>query len=410
MRISTNSIFEAATTQLGSLQSQMAKTQQQLSANRRVLTAADDPIATARALELTQSQSINTQFVTNRQNARASMSQEEMALQGATDVLYSARDITVRAGNPALSQADRESLAIELSGRIDDLVALANSSDGAGGYLFGGYKSGTLPFTRTASGAQYNGDQGARQLQVASARQMAISDSGSTVFENNVTGNGSFKTRAAALNSGAGVISSGVVTDAAKLTGHNYALVFSVGGTPATTTYTVTDTTAGVTIPAPPALPDQPFQAGQQITFDGLAFDIAGAPANGDKFTLEASQKESLFTTLTGLLTALRTPVSGPSGQARLANGLNTATEGLGASLDNVLSVHASLGSRMKELDTLDTAGDDLNIQYTSALSDLQDLDLVKAISLFSQQQMTLEAAQKSFKSMSGLSLFNYIG
>jgi flagellar hook-associated protein 3 FlgL len=63
----------------------------------------------------------------------------------------------------------------------------------------------------------------------------------------------------------------------------------------------------------------------------------------------------------------------------------------------------------MKELDNLDSTGDDLNIQYQTTLGDLQDLDMVKAISLFSQQQQTLQAAQMSFKTMSGLSLFNYI-
>jgi flagellar hook-associated protein 3 FlgL len=74
-----------------------------------------------------------------------------------------------------------------------------------------------------------------------------------------------------------------------------------------------------------------------------------------------------------------------------------------------VLTVQASVGSRMKELDNLDSTGDDLNIQYQTTLGDLQDLDMVKAISLFSQQQQTLQAAQMSFKTMSGLSLFNYI-
>ena len=409
MRISTNSIFEAGTTQLGSLQTQLAKTQQQLSTNRRLLTAADDPIASARALEVTQSQSMNTQFATNRQNARASMSQEELALQGVTDVLQNAQTLAIQAGNPALSQSDRESLGIELSGLLDEMVGLANRNDGAGGYLFSGNKSGTQPFSPTATGAQYNGDQGGRQLQVGSARLMAIGNPGSAVFENNVTGNGSFKTRAAADNTGAGVISGGLVTDASQLTGHNYTLAFTVAGTPAATTYTVTDTTTGATVPPAPAVPDQPFQPGQQITFDGLAFDIAGAPVSGDKFTLEPSRKESVFTTMTNLLTALRAP-AGTSAGTRLTNNLNTANESLGAALDNVLGVHASLGSRMKELDTLDSAGEDLNLQYTTTLSDLQDLDLVKTISSFSQQQMTLEAAQKSFKSMSGLSLFNYIG
>ena len=64
----------------------------------------------------------------------------------------------------------------------------------------------------------------------------------------------------------------------------------------------------------------------------------------------------------------------------------------------------------MKELDYLDNSGSDLGIQYDATLSKLQDLDMVKAISQYATQQQTLEAAQKSFKTMSGLSLFNYIG
>jgi flagellar hook-associated protein 3 FlgL len=407
MRISTATIFETGTNQLGTLQNNIAKTQMQLSTNRRMLTAADDPIASARALEVTQSQSINTQFATNRQNARNSLSQVELALGGVTLLLQDVQTLTVNAGNGALSQADRVSLATELSGRLDDLLGLANSADGAGGYLFSGYKSTTLPFTQTPTGATYQGDQGQRQLQVGSSRQLAVSDSGSSIFENNITGNGTFVTAAAATNTGAGIISTGSVSNAAALTGHNYALDFQVAGTPAVTTYTVTDVTTGLPVGA--GLPI-PYVSGSQITFDGMAFDVEGIPANGDSFTVAPSQKQSIFTTLTDLIATLRTAAPGGAGQAALTNGLNTAHNNLNSSLDNVLGVRASIGSRLKETDYLDSAGDDLNIQYASTLSDLQDLDTVKAISLFAQQQFTLEAAQKSFKSLSGLSLFNYIG
>ena len=106
---------------------------------------------------------------------------------------------------------------------------------------------------------------------------------------------------------------------------------------------------------------------------------------------------------------ALGQPVSGDAGQARLTASLNAAHDLFDTAYDNVLSVRAEVGSRLKELDTLDSAGDDLDLQYASTLSGLQDLDMVKAISLFSQQQITLQAAQKSFTSISGLSLFNYI-
>jgi flagellar hook-associated protein 3 FlgL len=417
MRISSKTIYDVGVGQISSLQSALARTQSQLSTGRKNLTAADDPIATARALEVTQSQGINTQLVTNRANAKTMLSLESVALRSSGTIMQDIKTLTVNAGNGSMTQKDRESLAVELEGRLQDLLGQANSSDGVGGYVFSGYKSTTLPFTRTATGAAYQGDQGQRSLQVGSTRTLPISDSGSSVFENNATGNGTFVTGAAAGNygrGGSGIISGGSVKDATQLTGHQYQIDFQVvpatPGVPKVTTYTVTDLTLNQPVPAAPvpAVP-QPYVSGQNIAFDGLQFDIKGDPADQDNFTVEPSTKQSVFTTITDLITALRAPGDGAAGQASLNNKLNQAQLNIDSAADNMLSVESAVGSRLKELDYLDSSGDDLNLQYATTLSGLQDVDVVKAISLFTQQQTTLDAAQKSFKTMSGLSLFNYI-
>jgi flagellar hook-associated protein 3 FlgL len=404
LRISTNAIFQAGTTQINTLQGQMAKTQMQLSTNKRMLTAADDPIGSAKALELTQSQSTNTQFGTNRTNAGSSLSMVDKTLQDVTGQITDIQSLIVTAGNAGYSDSDRAALATELEGRMADLLGSANTTDGTGTYLFSGYKTTTQPFTKTPTGATYQGDQGQRTLQVGSARKMAISESGSAVFEANVTGNGTFVTQATNGNKGSGIIAPGAVTDTSQLTGHDYSIAFAVTGTPAATTYTVTDNTTGSAV-----LSAQPYTAGAAIAFDGISFDIKGAPADGDSFGVQPSQKQSVFTTITNLIQTLRTPASGDAGKAALTNNLNAASLNMKNALDNVLTVQASVGSRMKEVDSLDSTGDDLNVQYQTTLSGLQDLDMVKAISLYTQQQQTLQAAQVSFKTMSGLSLFNYI-
>lgn len=407
MRISTKSIYENATTQLNTLQSGMARTQNQLATNKRMLTAADDPIASARALEVTQSKSLNTQYATNRSNANSSLSLVEGALSDSGDLLMDVQTLVVQAGNGTLSRADRLLIATEIEGRLQDLVGVANSADGSGGYLFSGYRGTTVPFIQTDSGATYQGDQGQRKLQVGSSRAIAISDSGSSIFENNRTGNGSYQTVMVDGNQGGAVAVTGSVSDATKLTGHEYELAFQVTGNPAVTTYTVTDKSGS---PVGPLPTNEPYVSGKQIAFDGTSFTISGEPANGDKFEVKPSQKESVFTTMTNLVKALRESTDDNNGRATLSNKLNTASEGLKSSLDNILTVRASVGSRMKELDYLDDSGSELGIQYDATLSKLQDLDIVKAISQYATQQTTLEAAQKSFKTMSGLSLFNYIG
>jgi len=417
MRISSKTIYDVGVGQISSLQSALARTQAQLSTGRKNLTAADDPIATARALEVTQSQSINTQLVTNRANAKGVLSLETVALASSTAILQDIKTLTVNAGNGGFTQKDRESLATELEGRLADLLGQANTADGAGGYVFSGYKSTTLPFTQTANGAAYQGDQGQRELQVGSTRKLPISDAGSSVFENNATGNGTFVTGADPANytrGGSGIISPGSVKDATQLTGHKYQIDFQVvpatPGTPKVTTYTVTDLTLNQPVPpAPvPAVP-QPYVSGQNITFDGVQFDVKGDPADLDNFTVQPSTKQSVFTTVHDLIAALRAPGDGAAGQASLNNKLNQAHMNIDSATDNLLSIQSEVGSRLKELDYLDSSGDDLNLQYATTLSDLQEVDTVKAISLFTQQQTTLDAAQKSFKSLAGLSLFNYI-
>jgi len=412
LRISTQTIFNVGTQQITGQSAALARTQQQLSTGKKNLTAADDPIASARALEVTQSSSINTQLVTNRSNARGLLSLETVALDSSVSILQDIKTITVNAGNGSLTDADRGSLATELEGRLSDLLGQANSSDGVGGYVFSGYKSTTLPFTQTASGAAYQGDQGQRSLQVGSTRTLPITDSGASVFENNATGNGIFVTQADPANygrGGSGIISAGSVQDPTKLTGHQYQISFQVvpatPGTPAATTYNVTDTTTGQPVFATP----QPYASGQNISFDGMQFNIQGAPADQDNFTIQPSTKQSVFTTVQNLINALRAPGSGAAGQAALNNVLNQTQVNIDNASDNILSVQSAVGARLKELDYLDTSGDSLNLQYQTTLSSLQDLDYVSAISKFTQQQTTLTAAQQSFKTMSGLSLFNYI-
>ena len=304
MRISTTTIYQQGAARISDLQSSLVKTQQQLSSGRRILTPADDPVAAARALDVTQSQSVNAQYATNRQTAVSSLTAVDSTLASVTSVLQNAKTLTINAGNGALTNSDRSNLATQLSSDLDQLLALANSTDGIGNYLFSGYQTGTQPFVKTAAGAQYNGDQGQRQIQVDSSRQMAVSDSGQAIFQGN---------------------------------------------------------------------------------------------------------NQDIFKTMTDLVSLLQTPVTTPAGNAALTAGLSTANGNIDQALNNVLTVRASVGSRLQELDSLNSAGSSRDIQYSQTLSQLQDVDYAKAISQLTQQQTTLQAAQQSFVKIAGLSLFNYL-
>jgi flagellar hook-associated protein 3 FlgL len=403
MRISTTTLFENASNRLSDLQTALQTAQQQISTGRRMLTPADDPVASARVLELTQSQSINAQFASNRGGAKDSLSLEESTLQSVTGLLQDVKTQIVNAGSGVLDNTQRKYIATELSSRFDELLSLANTRDGVGNYMFAGFQVASQPFVETASGASYVGDQGQRLLQVGPARQMALNDPGDSVFDAIKTGNGTFVTAATGANTGSGAVSPGSVVNAALLTGNNYTVTFNVVA--GVTTYDIVNTTTSTTVSAGNA-----YTSGQSISFDGLQFDVKGAPANGDQFTVAPSGNQSIFTTLKNLIGVLNSSGSGATANATLTNGLTAANGNVDNALDNILSVRASIGSRLKELDSLDSSGSDRDLQYSQTISGLQDLDYTKAISQLNMQQVILSASQQSFVKITGLSLFNYLG
>lgn len=402
MRISTNMIFDNATTKMSELQSSSAKIQEQLSSGKRILTPSDDPVAAARVVQVSQSKSLNDQFTANRVSANNDLTTLESTLSNVTDTLQDARLLTVTGGNGALTATERSYLATQLEGHFSDLLGFANTQDSVGNYIFAGYHSTTQPYSPGGSGASYNGDSGIRELQVGQSRTMAVSIPGSQVFDQVRTGNGTFQVVGSSANKGTGLLSTGVVTDSSLISGDTFSLDFNVAG--GVTTYNVTNITTGSVVSS-----NNTYKAGDDITVSGMTFNIKGSPASGDKFDIEPSRNESVFKTVKDLISALRSQDSSSAGNAKLMNALSGANQQLSNVLDNVLSTRAVVGSNQNALTKLDDAGSVTDEHYQSTLRDLQDVDYVKAISDLSKQQSTLQAAQQSFVKVSSLSLFDYL-
>ncbi|HTP96739.1 MAG TPA: flagellar hook-associated protein FlgL [Burkholderiales bacterium] len=403
MRISTSMIYDLGVTSMQQRQTEMMHTQQQLATGRRVLTPADDPIAAARALDLTQSQSVNDQYQKNATSAQSNLNVQDSVLSNVSTLIQNAKTLIVNAGDASLTPSDLGAIVNNLQGDYQQLLSLANSTDGNGQYVFSGYQTSVRPFGEVAPGTvAYYGDQGTRLVQISSSRQIPTGDPGSAVFQRIKNGNGTFATTAAAGNAGTGVITPGSVVNGAALTGDNYAINFAVAG--GATTYDVVDTTTGSTI-----VTAAPYTAGSAITFDGMQMEVSGNPANGDSFAVQPSSNVSLFKTLSDVITALKNATTGSSGNAAVTNALNTANQNLDNSLTNVLSVRASIGTRLKEIDTAQSTGQQMDVQYQTTLSNLQDVDYSQAASNLSLQQVNLQAAQQSFLKVTQLSLFNFL-
>lgn len=184
MRISSLQAFNNGVSGLGRNYSNLIRTQEQISSGNRILTPADDPVASVRLLQLEQQQAMLTQYKDNLTAAKNSLTQEETTLNSVNTVLQRVRELAVRAGGGTLSAEDRQSIAKELEEREAELLNLMNSRNARGEYLFSGFLGKNEPFVRNPDGTySYFGDEGQRSLQVASSTNVAINDNGKRLFE-----------------------------------------------------------------------------------------------------------------------------------------------------------------------------------------------------------------------------------
>lgn len=183
MRLSTAQIYDQQMRGISTSQASWLKVGEQLSSGKRVVNPSDDPVAAAQAVVLGQAQAQTSQYSTARGFATNNISQEETNLQQVTSVIQQAQTVVVAAANGTLSDDDRASYAQQLIGIRDQLLNLANTTDGNGRYMFAGYQTDKAPFTQDANGdVTYVGGNTPISQKVDSNRTMVTNHTGSQVF------------------------------------------------------------------------------------------------------------------------------------------------------------------------------------------------------------------------------------
>ena len=143
MRISTQMIYQQSNSDLTNMQGDILKLNKQISAGQTVLVPSDDPVSSARALDMTQTQAVNTQYGVNRNNANSALATVQGTLTSMVDMLTKLKSDVITAGNASYSNAERANMASEIKGNLNEVMGYANAQDGLGNYLFAGYKSST---------------------------------------------------------------------------------------------------------------------------------------------------------------------------------------------------------------------------------------------------------------------------
>jgi flagellar hook-associated protein 3 FlgL len=295
MRISSTLFFQTGLNSINTQQADLMHLYQKIGSGQRMVTPADDPLAAAQAINLSQSQSLNQRFAENREVAKRNLGESENTLNSVTLLLQDVKTRLIEAGNGTLSDTDRATLAGVLKDARTNMLNLANAKDGSGQYLFSGAKGNVAPYQEVNGIVSYSGDAGQRRVQADATRQIPTSDVGSDIFERAAPGTLQYLTRAefssvaGSPNQGTATIGGPMVTDPS---GANVGKTFKIQFT-SPTEYQITATDAlGNAALLEESAGDTSFSYDPNSSSlinipGGVQVKFQGAPATGDTFYVE---------------------------------------------------------------------------------------------------------------------------
>jgi flagellar hook-associated protein 3 FlgL len=187
--ISTSAFYERTNAGLTSLRKQAEALQGQVASGQRVNKSSDDPVAASRLRDLSRADDISTANVANANRAMSDLSLADAAIQEIAANLATAKELAIQAATGTLSNSQRASIGEQISNIRGNIIALANSKDGAGHPLFGGEMSGGAAYTLDTNGIPvYSGTASAGDLSLGDGQSVTRGVTGPEVF--NFTHNG----------------------------------------------------------------------------------------------------------------------------------------------------------------------------------------------------------------------------
>jgi flagellar hook-associated protein 3 FlgL len=168
---------------MGTVQSDLAKTQAQIAARKQVLSPSDAPDQAAAIQRLKSVMSRQESYSKSLDTFTSRLNSEDSVLGSASDILIRVKEISIQANTDTMSAANRKALGTELQGLRNQLLSLANSQDSNGNYLFSGSRVGQAAFAEDGSGkVDYQGDQTRMNVVVGEQRSIPINRSGTDAF------------------------------------------------------------------------------------------------------------------------------------------------------------------------------------------------------------------------------------
>ena len=396
MRVSSRGLYYNVNLQLGNIAEQLREINEQIASQKRINKPSDDPIGITQALRLKKVLSQIGQYGKNIQHGQSWLSITDSALQTVNGLVVRGKEIANQMATGTYGEDQRSNAALEIKNIIAQLVQLGNTKL-TGRYIFSGYQEDTAAFTD--------------DLYIHNA---LANSSNSVAYTGSATSSGAYT----------------------GLYGKQYVVEITTGGAVGTAAYKVSED-GGLNWG-----PDNAFTTSTSATQvwnstdqgARITFSNSGTLTAGDRFTIEVSRYNgdehdmeiAIGSSAQMKINLTGTTVFGEAGDTEnnifdilvgLRDSLeNNNVEGIQVGLDQlnnfqprVVGNMADVGSRLNRIDMCKNILSDLDSNYTERLSDIEDLDVVKAINDLNMKQTAYKAVLYSVTQISSLSLVDFL-
>lgn len=396
-RISTGMIYDQSVALMLSKQAKLSHLEQQVASGNKIVTAKDDPVGAGTAVGMDRMLAELDKLGSNANTVQNRLGLQENAMAQAGELLQRVSDLTIQANNATMSVDDRKAVSTELKSIKQQLLALANTTDGNGRYVFGGASDADAPFTLSNGVVTYNGDQIQRKVEIAPNTFVSDALPGSEIFLRVHTGDGTVDGSAAAGNTGKGVLTSVSRDGSGSWNGSSYTVRFT-----AADSYEVVDASNTV-------VSTGTYTKGDDLVFEGLRMRLEGEPAAGDEFSAGQAGTRDVFSTLDQLIQTLDMDTSTEAGRTAQQNGLQASLRDVSRAAEAMIDARAAGGAQLKAIDDAASLREANTVTLKTSLSQLRDVNYAEAIGQYQLEGAALQAAQTIFTQMQSMSLFNMI-
>lgn len=450
-RVGTANMYDNTIRNVSARQTSLVNLQENLTSAKRVVRASDDPVSAAQAERaLTRISRIQTEQRA-LENQRNAIAQAESTMGDAISLVQEARQLMVSAGNGTLSSKDRATIANQLQSLRDQLTAVANRTDTNGIPLLGALGSAQSPFMGPLNSTPDYLFAGQAGQTASDGVTLPNTLDGDAAFMFDAKRDGSFHAAITpgtstvivpgattpsvpamgqpnrALTTSAITVAEGTNFNKNPATGlaYTYSVSFSnVTLDPATNTlsatYNVSSTDPAFVPPAAQTL--NPIKIGEKGEFNinglppGMSMKVTTlptkavdgtitlSPANGD--TINISPQASVFSVIDKAIAEIKAAPN--SNVAAQASGQALANIDIG--LERMSNIRSYAGELLNRADRITGDQSKRSEQLEADRSRAEDLDMIKGLSDFQNQQTGYQAALQTYASVQKLSLFNYIG